>query len=157
MRFITLRKPGAKVHAHTLLLTPVAKKRLQTLVLKRQDLRAVESELATTDAKMQNLAAAKNELEEQDERKVPGAFFDEHSYAEKERRRSLMLMIERKISICRGDLEDLELQRPHLAAEVDTLLEQHLDDLERAVRDNVAVPSPMVNTNDRRQAAVWWP
>jgi hypothetical protein len=117
----------------------------------------VESELAMTTAKMQNLVTARSELQEQDEHEVPGAFFDEHSCAEKERRRMLMRTLERKISICREALEDLELQRPHLAAEFDTLQEQHFDDLERAMRDVLAVPSPMINDKDLRQAAVWWP
>jgi hypothetical protein len=56
----------------------------------RQDLRAAESDLATTAAEMDNLVVARNELEESDGREVPGAFFDDDAYADRERRLLLM-------------------------------------------------------------------
>jgi len=154
MRFVTLRKPHSRNHA--LLLTPFVYRRSQALVHTRQDLRAVESELTTTAAEMQNLVAAKGALEDEDDREVPGAFFDDDGYAAKERRRLLMTTIDKKTNICKAKLEDLEAQRPQLAAELDTLQEQYLDNLERAVRDDLAVLPPTPPTKDRRESFTWW-
>jgi hypothetical protein len=147
MEFVTVRRASAKAPA--LLLPPIAYQRSQALVLKRQDLRAVESELATTAAKMQNMVAARSGLEEQDDGEVPGAFIDEDedSYAEREGRRLLMFTIDKKMNLCQQTLDDMEASRVHLEAEFDTLLEQYLDDLERAVRDDLTIDAKL---------AVWW-
>lgn len=59
----------------------------------RQDLKAIQSELATTAAEMDNLIAAQNELEEQDYREVPVTFLDDDAYADRERRQLLMASI----------------------------------------------------------------
>jgi hypothetical protein len=82
-KLITLRTPARKLRA--LLLPPCTFQRTQALVHARQDLRAVESELATTAAELRNLIAAKSELDGQDGREVPGAFFDDDAYTERER------------------------------------------------------------------------
>jgi chaperonin cofactor prefoldin len=153
-KLITLRTPSRKLRA--LLLPPCTFQRTQALVHARQDLRAVESELATTSAELRNLIAAKSELEELDDSEVPGAFFDDDAYAEKERRRLLMATLERKIGLCEQDLEDLESRRPRLEADLEALQEKFLDDFERAVRDDVAAKASVSKVGDSGKSCVWW-
>jgi hypothetical protein len=153
MKLVTLRKPNNKLQA--LLLTPTTYQQTQALIHARQDLRAAESELTTTTAELENLVAAKSALEEQDGREVPGAFLDDESYADRERRRLLMSAIERKISFCRQTLEYLGVQRPRLEADFEALQERFFDDLERAVRVDVAAKSSVSDVGNSGKEAVW--
>jgi len=136
MKFITLETPRQKLQA--LLLPPPTHQRTQALIHARQDLRAADSELATTAAELENLVAANSELEEQNDFEIPGAFLDDNAYAHRERRRLLMATIEKKTSFARQTLEYLEAQKSRLEADLEALQEQFLDDLERAVRDDTA-------------------
>lgn len=153
-KLITLQTPSRKLRA--LLLPPCTFQRTQALVHARQDLRAVESELTTTAAELRNLIAAKSELEELDDREIPGAFFGDDAYADRERRRLLMATLERKIGLCEQGLEDLEALRPRLEADLEALQEQFLDDLERAVRDDVATKASISKVEDSGKSCIWW-
>lgn len=153
-KLITLQTPSRKLPA--LLLLPCTFQRTQALVHARQDLRAVESELATTAAELRNLVAARLELEEHDGLEVPGAFHDDDAYAERERRRLLMSTLERKIVLCEQDLEDLEARRLRLEADLETLQEQFLDDLERAVRDDVSAKASVSKVGGSEKSCIWW-
>lgn len=154
MKFITIGKPGREVRA--LLLTPLMYQRIQALVHARQDLRATESELATTAAELNNLVVAKNELEEQDDCEVPGSFFDDDAYADRERRRLLLSTIEKKIGFCAKALEDLGRERPRCVAGVETQQKQYLDILERAVRDDRSADVLPLKVENPGNSAIWW-
>lgn len=104
---------------------------------------------------MDNLVAAQNELEGQDHRQVPGTFLDDDAYADNERRQLLMASIKKKIRFCELTLEDSEVQRPQLEAEVEALQEQFLDDLERAVRDDVAAGPSRPKAGVLGRAGAW--
>jgi hypothetical protein len=136
MKFITLQTGHQKLQA--LLIPQLTYQRTQALIHARQDLRAADSELATTAAELNNLIVAKSELEEQNDYEIPGAFFDDDAYTDRERRRLLMATIEKKSSFAKQTLEYLEMQKPRLEADLEALQEQFLDDLERAVRDDKA-------------------
>ena len=114
MRIITIHAPHQQFQA--LLLPPSTFQRTRALVHARQDLRAVESELATTAAEMDSLVAAQRELEKQDHREIPGSFLDDDAHADNERRGLLTSTIEKKIRFCGLTLEDLEAQRPQMRA-----------------------------------------
>lgn len=104
---------------------------------------------------MDNLVAAQNELEEQDYREVSGAFLDDNAYADRERRQLLMATIKKKIRFCELTLEDCEAQRPRLKADVEALREQFLDDLERAVRDDVVAGPSRSKAGGSGKAGAW--
>lgn len=154
MKFITIRNPSRKVQA--LLLTPLMYQRTRALVHARQDLRATESELATTAAEMDNLVSAKKELEEQDDREVPGAFFDDEAYADRERRQLLRSTIEKRIGSCARALKDLEREKRRFVAEFETQQERHFDILERAVRDDASAKVLPLEVEDPANSAIWW-
>lgn len=153
MKIITIHTPNQQHRA--LLMPPFTYRRTRALVHARQDLRAVESELATTTTEMDNLVVAQNELEEQDYREVPGAFLDDNAYADRERRQLLMTTIKKKIKFCELTLEDSEVQKPQLEADVEALQEQFLDDLERAVRDDVVAGPSRFKAGGSGKAGAW--
>lgn len=136
------------------LLTPIVYQKTQALIHARQDLRAVESELATTTAEMENLVAAKCELEGQDGWEVPGAFLDDEAYTDKERLRLLTATIDKKINFAKQTLEFLKAQRPRLEADFEALQEQYFDDLERAVRDDAAATALASKARSSRKSPV---
>ena len=154
VKFITFQARSQKLRA--LLLPPCTFQRTQALIHARQDLQAAEPELATTAAEMENLVVARSELEQQDGLEVPGAFFDDDAYADRERRQLLMATIEKEISFWRRKLEYLEAQRPQLEADLEALQEQFLDDLERAVRDDVAAKASVSKTGKSGKSAILW-
>lgn len=153
MRVITIHTPNQQYRA--LLLPAFTYQRTRALVYARQDLRAVESELTTTAAEMDNLVLAQSELEEQDYREVPGAFLDDDAYADSERRQLLMTTIKKKIRFCELTLEDSEVQRPQLEADLKALQEQFLYDLERAVRDDVVAGPSRAKAGGSGKAGAW--
>jgi hypothetical protein len=67
-----------------------------------------------------------------------------------------MVTLERKIGLCEQDLEGLEAQRPRLEADLEALQEQFLDDLERAVRDDVAAKASISKVRDLGKSCIWW-
>jgi len=154
MRFITVQSPHKKILA--LLLPAAFYQRTQALVHARQDLRAADCELATTAAELQNLVSARSSLDEHDGHEVPGAFFDEDSYADRERRRLLMSTIEKKNGFCRQTMECLEVQKPRLEADFEVLQELFFDGLERAVRDDATADASASEGGDLGKSAVWW-
>lgn len=91
MRFITIHTLNQQHRA--LPLPSFTYPKTRALMYARQDLKAIQSELATTAAEMDNLIAAQNELEEQDYREVPVTFLDDDAYADRERRQLLMASI----------------------------------------------------------------
>lgn len=153
-KLITPQTPSRKLRA--LLLLSCTLQRTQALVHARQDLRAVGSELATTAAELESLVGAKSSLEDEDSHEVPGAFFDDDACVERERRKLLMPTLERKIGLCRQDLEDLKAQRPRLEAGLEALQEHFLDDLERAVRNDVAAKASASNVANSGDSNIWW-
>jgi len=154
MKFITIRNPSREIQA--LLLTPLMYQRTRALVHARQDLRATESELATTATEMDNLVSAKKELEEQDDRGVPGAFLDDEAYADRERRQLLRSTIEKKIGSCARALKNLEREKRRFVAGFETRQEQYFKVLERAVRDDASAKMLPLEVEDPGNSAIWW-
>jgi len=81
---------------------------------------------------------------------MPRAFFDDDTYTDRERRRLLIATIQKKASFARQTLEYLEAQKPRLEADLEALQEKLFDDLERAVRDDVAANALGANVGVRR-------
>lgn len=153
MRFITIHTLNQQHRA--LLLPSFVHQRTRALVYARQDLRAVNSELATAAAELDNLVLAQNELEEQDYREVPGAFLDDDAYVDRERRLLLVNTVKKKIRFCELTLKDAEAHRPWLEANFEVLQEQLCGDVERAVRDDLVACASRSRAGGTGRADAW--
>lgn len=124
--------------------------RLQLLARMRQGLPELEAQQSAAMATFRELGAERDTLVEgREEIVVPGAFPDEG-------RDLLVSTIERRISVHRRILGNVEQQRAELWNELHVLRDQFLQCLESSLPDEGSIAREHDGSDEVLKAVVWW-